>query len=110
MFPVRWEKQMGRNLEEVRGELGMEPVREPPLELGGQSSAPGGPGGLNQHRQLGGIELLEAQSLVGHVHRDAVAAGELARQDAFGDRRLQLALDGALQGAGAVHRVVTHTG
>ena len=28
LFPVCWEEQMGRNLEEVRRELGIEPVRE----------------------------------------------------------------------------------
>jgi ubiquinone biosynthesis protein COQ4 len=30
LFPVRWEEQMGRNLEEVRQELGIVPVREGP--------------------------------------------------------------------------------
>jgi hypothetical protein len=30
LFPVIWEERMGQNLEELRRELGIEPVREGP--------------------------------------------------------------------------------
>ena len=43
-----------------------------------------------------------------HINGHGVAAPELTAEDALGDRCFQLTLDGALERARAVHRVVTH--